>query len=117
MDQTRGWFYSLLAIATGLEARCRATVTHQVAPYRAVVVNDSTSFTPPTFHIGTMSSPATSTRCGITPLCLIATRRKYYTRMPKSYLLCNMAQNASLVSSSEFRSKSGTQNILGIKEV
>ena len=50
IDQTRGWFYSLLAIASGLElekASLRAGlgqssngVTHQ-PPYRAVVVNDT----------------------------------------------------------------------------
>jgi isoleucyl-tRNA synthetase len=47
VDQTRGWFYSLLAIATGLgdtlpkngvAPGTRATVT-EAAPYRAVVVN------------------------------------------------------------------------------
>ncbi|HEX2718055.1 MAG TPA: isoleucine--tRNA ligase [Gemmatimonadaceae bacterium] len=47
VDQTRGWFYSLLAIATGLgdalpnnglAPGTRATVT-SAAPYRAVVVN------------------------------------------------------------------------------
>jgi isoleucyl-tRNA synthetase len=49
VDQTRGWFYSLLAIATGLgEALPRNTLKHlaaagesvDTAPYRAVVVND-----------------------------------------------------------------------------
>ncbi|HZI99793.1 MAG TPA: isoleucine--tRNA ligase, partial [Gemmatimonadaceae bacterium] len=49
VDQTRGWFYSLLAIATGLgEALPRNTLSHlaptgdavDTAPYRAVVVND-----------------------------------------------------------------------------
>ncbi|HEX2779533.1 MAG TPA: isoleucine--tRNA ligase [Gemmatimonadaceae bacterium] len=48
VDQTRGWFYSLLAIATGLgDALPRngvplgATVSSvEAAPYRAVVVND-----------------------------------------------------------------------------
>jgi isoleucyl-tRNA synthetase len=48
IDQTRGWFYSLLAIATGLGDALphngvvpgtRATAT-EAAPYRAVVVND-----------------------------------------------------------------------------
>ena len=49
IDQTRGWFYSLLAIASGLELEKASTraglpqrsngVTHQ-PPYRAVVVND-----------------------------------------------------------------------------
>jgi isoleucyl-tRNA synthetase len=49
VDQTRGWFYSLLAIATGLgDALPRNTLSHQAptgesvttAPYGAVVVND-----------------------------------------------------------------------------
>ncbi|MGI9045051.1 MAG: isoleucine--tRNA ligase [Gemmatimonadaceae bacterium] len=49
VDQTRGWFYSLLAIATGLgDALPRNTLTHKAptgesvttAPYGAVVVND-----------------------------------------------------------------------------
>ena len=49
VDQTRGWFYSLLAIATGLgEALPRNTLSHlaatgdavDTAPYRSVVVND-----------------------------------------------------------------------------
>jgi isoleucyl-tRNA synthetase len=49
VDQTRGWFYSLLAIATGLDdALPRNTLRHRgelqdsvdTAPYRAVVVND-----------------------------------------------------------------------------
>jgi len=49
VDQTRGWFYSLLAVATGLgEALPRNTLSHlaptgesvDTAPYRAVVVND-----------------------------------------------------------------------------
>ena len=49
VDQTRGWFYSLLAIATGLgDALPRNTLKHHAdagesvdtAPYRAVVVND-----------------------------------------------------------------------------
>ncbi|HEX6964371.1 MAG TPA: isoleucine--tRNA ligase [Gemmatimonadaceae bacterium] len=48
VDQTRGWFYSLLAIATGLGdalphnggATGAATVDGIAAPYRAVVVND-----------------------------------------------------------------------------
>jgi isoleucyl-tRNA synthetase len=48
IDQTRGWFYSLLAIASGLELEKASTrglqqrsngATHQ-PPYRAVVVND-----------------------------------------------------------------------------
>ncbi|HEX9127904.1 MAG TPA: isoleucine--tRNA ligase [Gemmatimonadaceae bacterium] len=49
IDQTRGWFYSLLAIATGLgEALPNNLLAHEAhspvvgdtAPYRAVVVND-----------------------------------------------------------------------------
>jgi isoleucyl-tRNA synthetase len=48
VDQTRGWFYSLLAIATGLELERAAggsnsgdrTDVKAIAPYRAVVVND-----------------------------------------------------------------------------
>jgi isoleucyl-tRNA synthetase len=49
VDQTRGWFYSLLAIATGLgDALPRNTLAHlaevqdavATAPFRAVVVND-----------------------------------------------------------------------------
>jgi len=49
IDQTRGWFYSLLAIATGLgEALPNNLLAHEshsqnavdTAPYRAVVVND-----------------------------------------------------------------------------
>ncbi|MFL5612297.1 MAG: isoleucine--tRNA ligase [Gemmatimonadaceae bacterium] len=46
IDQTRGWFYSLLAIATGLEldqVTGRASEGRDLAappPYRAVVVND-----------------------------------------------------------------------------
>jgi isoleucyl-tRNA synthetase len=49
IDQTRGWFYSLLAIATGLgDALPRNLLAHEAhnadvtetAPYRAVVVND-----------------------------------------------------------------------------
>jgi isoleucyl-tRNA synthetase len=49
VDQTRGWFYSLLAIATGLgDALPRNTLAHQAevqdavntAPFRSVVVND-----------------------------------------------------------------------------
>ncbi|MEO5588712.1 MAG: isoleucine--tRNA ligase [Gemmatimonadaceae bacterium] len=50
VDQTRGWFYSLLAIATGLgDALPRNTLAHlaesneavTAAPYGAVVVNDT----------------------------------------------------------------------------
>ncbi|HEX6250543.1 MAG TPA: class I tRNA ligase family protein, partial [Gemmatimonadaceae bacterium] len=47
VDQTRGWFYSLLAIATGLgDALPNNVLNHDrgdgvnTAPYRAVVVND-----------------------------------------------------------------------------
>jgi isoleucyl-tRNA synthetase len=42
VDQTRGWFYSLLAIATGLaDALPNNDVSESgTAPYRAVVVND-----------------------------------------------------------------------------
>ncbi|MDQ6690948.1 MAG: isoleucine--tRNA ligase [Gemmatimonadota bacterium] len=49
IDQTRGWFYSLLAIATGLgdalpnnllAHETHAPVDREPAPYRAVVVND-----------------------------------------------------------------------------
>ncbi len=49
VDQTRGWFYSLLAIATGLdESLPNNTLAHRgstgesvdTAPYRSVVVND-----------------------------------------------------------------------------
>ncbi|MCC7001711.1 MAG: isoleucine--tRNA ligase [Gemmatimonadaceae bacterium] len=40
VDQTRGWFYSLLAIATGLGDALPNNVTGKAAPYRAVVVND-----------------------------------------------------------------------------
>jgi isoleucyl-tRNA synthetase len=49
IDQTRGWFYSLLAIATGLgdalpnnllAHESHAAVVGDTAPYRAVVVND-----------------------------------------------------------------------------
>ena len=43
VDQTRGWFYSLLAIATGLGDALRAADRDGQAappPYRAVVVND-----------------------------------------------------------------------------
>ena len=45
VDQTRGWFYSLLAIATGLGDALpnnadRQAGTRRPAPYRAVVVND-----------------------------------------------------------------------------
>jgi isoleucyl-tRNA synthetase len=39
VDQTRGWFYSLLAIATGLGTQLSAQSGTQ-SPYRSVVVND-----------------------------------------------------------------------------
>jgi isoleucyl-tRNA synthetase len=39
VDQTRGWFYSLLAIATGLRDSVDAR-SPEGAPYRSVVVND-----------------------------------------------------------------------------
>ncbi|MBI3790000.1 MAG: isoleucine--tRNA ligase [Gemmatimonadetes bacterium] len=40
VDQTRGWFYSLLAIATGLGDALPNNGNAAVAPYQAVVVND-----------------------------------------------------------------------------
>ena len=40
VDQTRGWFYSLLAIATGLGDALPNNASDTAAPYRAVVVND-----------------------------------------------------------------------------
>ncbi len=40
VDQTRGWFYSLLAIATGLGDALPNNAPGTAAPYRAVVVND-----------------------------------------------------------------------------
>ncbi|MGH7618958.1 MAG: isoleucine--tRNA ligase [Gemmatimonadaceae bacterium] len=41
VDQTRGWFYSLLAIATGLgDALPNNSDPRSASPYRAVVVND-----------------------------------------------------------------------------
>jgi len=40
VDQTRGWFYSLLAIATGLGDELPNNRSGKAAPYRAVVVND-----------------------------------------------------------------------------
>jgi isoleucyl-tRNA synthetase len=41
VDQTRGWFYSLLAIATGLgDALPNNDDKRSASPYRAVVVND-----------------------------------------------------------------------------
>ncbi len=40
LDQTRGWFYSLLAIATGLGDALPNNGNAQAAPYRAVLVNN-----------------------------------------------------------------------------
>ncbi len=40
VDQTRGWFYSLLAIATGLGDALPGNSDAEGSPYRAVVVND-----------------------------------------------------------------------------
>ncbi len=40
VDQTRGWFYSLLAIATGLGDALPGNELDEASPYRAVVVND-----------------------------------------------------------------------------
>jgi isoleucyl-tRNA synthetase len=40
VDQTRGWFYSLLAIATGLREALPNNAEATAAPYRSVVVND-----------------------------------------------------------------------------
>jgi len=40
VDQTRGWFYSLLAIATGLGDALPSNDAASASPYRAVVVND-----------------------------------------------------------------------------
>ena len=40
VDQTRGWFYSLLAIATGLGGALPNNHEATAAPYRTVVVND-----------------------------------------------------------------------------
>jgi isoleucyl-tRNA synthetase len=40
VDQTRGWFYSLLAIATGLGRGDGVHGAEKGAPYRSVVVND-----------------------------------------------------------------------------
>ncbi len=39
LDQTRGWFYSLLAIATGLGDALPNNAAGTAAPYRAVMVN------------------------------------------------------------------------------
>jgi isoleucyl-tRNA synthetase len=40
VDQTRGWFYSLIAIATGLGDALPNNSDASAAPYRSVVVND-----------------------------------------------------------------------------
>ncbi|HEV7993352.1 MAG TPA: isoleucine--tRNA ligase [Gemmatimonadaceae bacterium] len=40
LDQTRGWFYSLLAIATGLGDALPNNQNGTASPYRSVVVND-----------------------------------------------------------------------------
>ncbi len=40
VDQTRGWFYSLLAIAIGLGDALPNNASGSAAPYRSVVVND-----------------------------------------------------------------------------
>lgn len=40
LDQTRGWFYSLLAIATGLGDALPGNAAGSAAPYRAVLVNN-----------------------------------------------------------------------------
>ncbi|HEY2027328.1 MAG TPA: isoleucine--tRNA ligase, partial [Gemmatimonadaceae bacterium] len=40
LDQTRGWFYSLLAIATGLGDSLPNNAMSTASPYRNVVVND-----------------------------------------------------------------------------
>jgi isoleucyl-tRNA synthetase len=40
LDQTRGWFYSLLAIATGLGDALPANRDDTASPYRSVVVNN-----------------------------------------------------------------------------
>jgi isoleucyl-tRNA synthetase len=40
LDQTRGWFYSMLAIATGLGDALPNNASDTAAPYRSVVVND-----------------------------------------------------------------------------
>jgi isoleucyl-tRNA synthetase len=40
VDQTRGWFYSLLAIATGLGEALPNNAPDRAAPYKSVVVNN-----------------------------------------------------------------------------
>ena len=40
LDQTRGWFYSLVAIATGLGDSLPSNEAGSAAPYRAVLVNN-----------------------------------------------------------------------------
>jgi isoleucyl-tRNA synthetase len=60
VDQTRGWFYSLLAIATGLGSALPRNGDDQAAPYRAVVVNDmvlDAQGAKMSKHIGNVVSP------------------------------------------------------------
>ncbi|HEV7703220.1 MAG TPA: isoleucine--tRNA ligase, partial [Gemmatimonadaceae bacterium] len=60
VDQTRGWFYSLLAIATGLGDALPNNGDDQAAPYRAVVVNDmvlDATGAKMSKHIGNVVSP------------------------------------------------------------
>jgi isoleucyl-tRNA synthetase len=60
VDQTRGWFYSLLAIATGLGSALPHNGDDQAAPYRAVVVNDmvlDAQGAKMSKHIGNVVSP------------------------------------------------------------
>jgi len=60
VDQTRGWFYSLLAIATGLGNALPRNGDDQAAPYRAVVVNDmvlDAQGAKMSKHIGNVVSP------------------------------------------------------------
>jgi isoleucyl-tRNA synthetase len=60
VDQTRGWFYSLLAIATGLGGALPRNGDDQAAPYRAVVVNDmvlDAQGAKMSKHIGNVVSP------------------------------------------------------------
>ena len=57
---TRGWFYSLLAIATGLGSALPRNGDDQAAPYRAVVVNDmvlDAQGAKMSKHIGNVVSP------------------------------------------------------------
>jgi len=60
IDQTRGWFYSLLAIATGLGGALPNNGDDEAAPYRAVVVNDMVldeTGAKMSKHIGNVVSP------------------------------------------------------------